>query len=61
MRKLAIFPNDAGEVVVAVKEDGDEAFATICALEMKKFNTLFLQAALEATKIRVMQIEGTGV
>lgn len=43
-RKIAIFPNDSGQVVIASSEDGMQCIATICSDEFDAFNALLKSA-----------------
>lgn len=47
-RKIAIFPNQSGQVVLAVEEDGKSCISTICGDEVAEFLERFKNAAKPA-------------
>lgn len=50
-RKIAVFPNQSGQVVLAVEEDDDSCITTLCPDELDGFIKLFNKAKAVAIEI----------
>lgn len=50
-RKIAIFPNNSGQVVIASSEDGMQCIATICPDEFDALDALLQSAKQSAIEI----------
>lgn len=50
-RKIAVFTNEAGMIVLATREDDKDGFTAICAHEISDFMALFNRAASMAIEL----------
>ena len=50
-RKIAVFANTSGQVVLATSEDGERCVATVCADEIELLEGLLRQAKSSALEV----------